>query len=168
MDTLVGPDGTSGGDNTPEMAKNLTFEPGTLSIFQVWSILYLNYYKNEFQSTVGAKWSDWRHFDILNFREVNVFIGLRNVKETKTGLLLCFVSQLDLIRKIRLRFKKCFGEDRFNKSIIQTKPWIKLRLKKWMFFEMFQFSPSYCEDIKTTNLRKIFWIRFPSYNNTIL
>ena len=35
MDTLVGPDGSSGGDDPPEMAKNLTFEPGTLSIFQV-------------------------------------------------------------------------------------------------------------------------------------
>ena len=105
---------------------------------------------------IGAKWSDWRHFDILNFREVNVFIGLRNVKETKTGLLLCFVSQLDLIRKIRLRFKKCFGEDRFNKSIIQTKPWIKLRLKKWMFFEMFQLSPSNCEGTKILIFGKYF------------
>ena len=38
MDTLVGPDGSSGGDDPPEMAKNLTFEPGTLSIFQVGSI----------------------------------------------------------------------------------------------------------------------------------
>lgn len=35
MEALVGPDGTSGGDDPPEMAKTLVFEPGTLSIFQV-------------------------------------------------------------------------------------------------------------------------------------
>ena len=35
METLVGTDGSSGGDAPPKMAKNLKFEPGTLSIFQV-------------------------------------------------------------------------------------------------------------------------------------
>ena len=35
MDNLVGPDGSSGGDDPPEMAQNLMFEAGTLSIFQV-------------------------------------------------------------------------------------------------------------------------------------
>ena len=41
MDTLVGPDGSSGGDDPPEMAQSLTFEPGTLSIFQVRVKSYL-------------------------------------------------------------------------------------------------------------------------------
>jgi len=34
MENLVGPDGSSGGDEPPKMAKTLVFEPGTLSIFQ--------------------------------------------------------------------------------------------------------------------------------------
>ena len=36
METLIGRDGSSCGDDPPEMAKSLVFEPGTLSIFQVF------------------------------------------------------------------------------------------------------------------------------------
>ena len=43
METLVGPDGLSGGDDPPEMAKTLVFEPGTLSIFQVNVIFFCRY-----------------------------------------------------------------------------------------------------------------------------
>ena len=42
METLVGPDGLSGGDDPPEMAKTLVFEPGTLSIFQVNVIFFVD------------------------------------------------------------------------------------------------------------------------------
>ena len=35
MENLVGVDGSSGGDEPPSMARNLEFNPGTLSIFQV-------------------------------------------------------------------------------------------------------------------------------------
>ena len=35
MENLVGPNGSSGGNDPPKMAKTLEFEPGTLSIFQV-------------------------------------------------------------------------------------------------------------------------------------
>ena len=41
MDNLVGPDGSSGGDDPPQMAKTLVFEPGTLSIFQVFRIYWM-------------------------------------------------------------------------------------------------------------------------------
>ena len=41
MDNLVGPDGSSGENEPPEMAKNLECEPGTLSIFQVNSWLQI-------------------------------------------------------------------------------------------------------------------------------
>ena len=40
MENLVGPDGSSGGDEPPKMAKTLVFEPGTLSIFQVLRIYW--------------------------------------------------------------------------------------------------------------------------------
>ena len=40
MENLVGPDGSSGGDEPPKMAKTLVFEPGTLSIFQVIRIYW--------------------------------------------------------------------------------------------------------------------------------
>ena len=42
MENLVGPDGSSGGDEPPKMAKTLVFEPGTLSIFQVLRIYCSN------------------------------------------------------------------------------------------------------------------------------
>ena len=41
MENLVGPDGSSGGDEPPKMAKTLVFEPGTLSIFQVLRIYWI-------------------------------------------------------------------------------------------------------------------------------
>ena len=41
MENLVGPDGSSGGDEPPKMAKTLVFEPGTLSIFQVLIIYWI-------------------------------------------------------------------------------------------------------------------------------
>ena len=118
MENLVGPDGSSGGDEPPQMAKTLVFEPGTLSIFQVLRI-YWTFSTNalsEFEMVIKYSRTLQKCNEFLmNCREVNVCIELQNRQVRKIVLLPYFASRQDLDKRILHKCKKCFGDDLYNK-----------------------------------------------------